>query len=89
MGQVPSPSVVGRVAGGPYGAPGASLNLMVSEHMDDFKSIGPQASLNWLRDILSKAFGGDAKLEQESSFNRTGIKQIRVQEKNGQKFITF
>ena len=39
----------------------AKLNLMVSAHMDDFKGTGPQQSLNWLREILSKAFGGDVK----------------------------
>ena len=34
----------------------ATLNMMVSAHMDDFKSTGPQAELNWLREILPKAF---------------------------------
>ena len=43
--------------GGGSVAAGAELDLMVSAHMDDFKGAGPQASLNWLRDILTNTFG--------------------------------
>ena len=59
---------------------------MVSAHMDDFKGTGSQASLNWLRDILSKSFGGDVKMEQERSFIHTGIKHTKGQEKDTSKF---
>ena len=64
----------------------ATLNMMVSAHMDDFKATGPQAYLNWLRDVLSKAFGGDVKMEQEASFIHTGIKHTRIDNKLSGKF---
>ena len=63
----------GMGSGGGTVAAATLLNLMVSAHMEDFKAGGPQAYLNWLRDVLSKAFGGDVKMEQESSFIHTGI----------------
>ena len=53
-----APSWVKRGTGGGNVAARATLNLMVSAHMDDFKAIGPQSFLNWLRDVLTKAFGG-------------------------------
>ena len=59
---------------------------MVSAHMDDFKGTGPQSSLNWLREVLSKAFGGDVKMEQESSYIHTGIKHTRVEDKGARNF---
>ena len=72
--------------GGGSVAARATLNMMVSAHMDDFKATGPQAFLNWLRDVLSKAFGGDVKMEQESSFIHTGIKHTRIDDKKSGKF---
>ena len=62
------------------------LRLMVSAHMDDFKATGSQEYLNWIRDVLSKAFGGDVKMEQHDAFIHTGIKHSRVQPKNSTKF---
>ena len=59
----------------------ATLKTMVSAHMDDFKATGLQAYLNWLREVLSKAFGGDVKMEQESSFIHTRIKHARIDDK--------
>ena len=37
-------------------------------------------------DVVSKAFGGDAKMVQESSFIHTGIKDTRIQDKESDKF---
>ena len=54
--------------------------------MDDFKATGPQAYLTWLRDTLSKAFGGDVKMEQEEIFIHTGIKHTRIQAKGSSRF---
>ena len=62
------------------------LDLMVSAHMDDFKATGSQTSLNWLREILSKSFGGDVKMEQESSFIHTGIRHTKVQGKQNESY---
>ena len=36
------------------GSSPGDLDLMVSAHMDDFKSTGPQPELDWLHGILSK-----------------------------------
>ena len=60
-------------------ASGPDLILMVSAHMDDFKATGPQSSLDWTRDILSKAFGGDVQMEQDASFIHTGIRHTKVE----------
>ena len=68
--------------GGGHASARTELNLMVSAHMDDFKATGPQPYLNWLRDVLSNAFGGDVNMEQEDSFIHTGIKHTRIQEKD-------
>ena len=82
-----SPAIKSRPGtGGGSAVAGATLKMMVSAHMDDFKATGPQAYLNWLRGVLSKAFGGDVKMEQESSFSHTGIKHTRVQDKESGKF---
>ena len=62
------------------------MSLMVSAHMDDFKSTGPQAELNWLREILSKAFGGDVKMLQDETFIHTGIQHTKVKDGNGPTF---
>ena len=66
--------------GGAYGASHPVMSLMVSAHMDDFKSTGPQAELNWLREILSKAFGGDVKMLQDETFIHTGIRHTKVKD---------
>ena len=72
--------------GGGYAAAGLPLNLMVSAHMDDFKATGSQYYLNWTREVLTDAFGGDVKMEQEESFIHTGIKHTRVQPKRSSNF---
>mgnify|MGYP001443369332 CR=1 FL=1 len=66
--------------GGAYGTSRTVMGLMVSAHMDDFKSIGRQEELNWLRGILSTAFGGDVKMLQDNSFIHTGIRRTNFQE---------
>ena len=72
--------------GGAYGASPTGNVFMVLAHMDDFKATGPQAYLNWLRDVLSKAFGGDVNMEQPYPFIHTGINHTRIQEKDSSKF---
>ena len=74
---------MGSNGSGPTGIAAKGMELMVSAHMDDFKGTGRQRSLNWLRDILSEAFGGDVKMEQEREFIRTGIKHTRIEERTG------
>ena len=54
---------------------------MVSAHMDDFKATGPQTELNWVRSILSTAFGGDVNMLQDDTFIHTGIRHTRTQTK--------
>ena len=62
------------------------MELMVSAHMDDFKATGAQSELNWVRETLSRAFGGDVKMSQEEVFIHTGIRHSRIQEKNESDF---
>ena len=50
--------------------------------MDDFKATGPQAELNWVRSILSTAFGGDVNMLQDNTLIHTGIRHTRIQEKD-------
>ena len=58
------------------------MDLMVSAHMDDFKSIGPHTELNWLRGVLSAAFGGDVNMLQDDAFIHTGINHTTVYDNN-------
>ena len=74
---------MGSNGSGPTEIAAKEMELMVSAHMDDFKGTGRQRSLNWLRDILSEAFGGDVKMEQEKEFIHTGIKHTRIEERTG------
>ena len=71
----------GNRGGGAYGTSPTVLDLTVSAHMDDFEATGPQSELNWVRSILSTAFGGDVEMLQEDTFIHTGIRHTRIQEK--------
>merc|ERR1711923_292913 len=60
--------------------------LMISAHMDDFKATGARSELNWVRETLSRACGGDVNMSQEEVFIHTGIRHSRIQEKNESDF---
>ena len=53
-----------------------SLLLAVSAHMDDFKGTAEQELIEWLRNVLDKAFKGGIKVEQEKMFIHTGIRHM-------------
>ena len=49
--------------------------LMVSAHMDDFKSTGDPEQLRWLHQLLKKHFGDAFKMDLASEFIHTGIRR--------------
>ena len=51
-----------------------ALQLMVSAHMDDFKSTGEPANMKALQKTLADAFGNDVKMTYETTFIHTGIR---------------
>ena len=75
-----------RPSGGSSVATGHALDLMASAHMGDFMDTGPQGSLDWPCEVLTKAFCGDAKMEQQDVFFHTGIKHTRVRNNNNREF---